>query len=95
LHISSSILFKTTDKIDIAEPKRKNKFTLIQEKLFTILDDDKEIQEVYNTSAELFMKCTKSFGTNTGKVKNTLFKNRSFDKDYIISEVSKYLKINK
>lgn len=95
LHISSSILFKTTDKIDIAEPKRKNKFTLIQEKLFTILDDDKKIQEVYNTSAELFMKCTNSFGTNTGKVKNTLFKNRSFDKDYIISAVSEYLKVNK
>ncbi len=94
LHISSSILFKTTDTINIAEPKRKNKFSLIKEELFRILNDDKEIQEIYNTSAELFMKCTNSFGTNTGKVKNTLFKNRSFDKDYIISAVSEHIKVN-
>ena len=53
------------------------------------------MENVYKKASDILLNCANSYGSNTGKVKNTLFKNRTFDKDYIKPEIEKVLQQNK
>ncbi len=92
LHICSSLLFKFASTIDIAQPEKNNKFTKVKSSAFKYLDDEKKLQKIYKTASAIFLKCANSYGVKTKKVKNTLFKNRSFDKEYIMPAVKKHLR---
>ena len=101
LHIMSSLmmsraLFKSGDnqisenaikKIDINIPARKNEFTKRKKWLLERLEDDNFLSDLYDESKQIFFQATNNYASNTSKEKVTLFKNRSFDKDYLIPEI--------
>ncbi|GAB3819879.1 hypothetical protein GCM10028895_18920 [Pontibacter rugosus] len=48
------------------------------------LDDDNYLGDIYVEAKEIFMTAAENYLSVTGKEKVSLFKNRSFDKDYLI-----------
>ncbi len=50
------------------------------------------MEAIYSDSAAIFIKCAKKYGKTTGRVMNTLFKNRGFDNEYIIPAIKIFLK---
>lgn len=84
LHIISSLLFNRVDKIDITQPVRHNIFSKEKKSLFKKLDDTKKLQKIYDAASAIFLTCADMYGANTKKVKNTLFKARTFDFEYIV-----------
>ncbi len=91
LHIASSLIFRYSDKIDIAQPKKKNLFSKNSKKAIDYLKNENKVQKLYEKSTKIFLKCAGDYYKATKKVKNTLFKNRSFDRDYIIPVIKKTL----
>lgn len=84
--ISSTI----TKPLAIETPARKNEFTLRKESLFSMLQQEPVLEELYQLSKELFFKAANSYYLNTGKSISSLFKFRNFDKDYIRPEIERY-----
>lgn len=101
LHIMSSLMmsrapFKSGDSeltqalvqgFDINIPARKNEFSKRKRWLLEKIDDDDFLSGLYNESKEILFSAADKYSKSTGKDKVTLFKNRSFDKDYLIEEV--------
>lgn len=105
LHIMSSLLlshaeFKEGDNtvaknltgnIVIETPARKNEFTKRKKWLLEKLEDDAVIDGYYNISKQIFTDAATEYTKNTGKSMNSLFKYRSFDKDYLRPAIDKFL----
>ena len=103
LNIMSSLLFSNaefkdgeritsknlTGNIVIEMPARKNEFTKRKKWLFENLNDDKLIEKYYENSKVIFESAARNYSKNTGKAINSLFKNRSFDKDYLRPQIDK------
>lgn len=101
LHIMSSLMMsraiyksgtvesnsEQTSKIDINVPARKNEFTKRKKWLFEKLDDDEFLNNIYNEAKEIFFEAAQKYSATTDKEKISLFKNRSFDKDYLVPEI--------
>lgn len=98
LHIMSSLLFsnaefleedttitkKLTGNIIIDTPARKNEFTKRKKWLFEKLDDEDLMERNYALSKNILFEAAKNYVEDTKKTKTSLFKNRGFDKDYLI-----------
>lgn len=91
LHIASSLIFRHSDKVEIAQPKKKNLFSKNSKRAIDYLRKEKKVEKLYEKSAKIFLTCTDDYYKATKKVKNTLFKNRGFDRDYIIPVIKKTL----
>lgn len=101
LHCMSSIIlseaeFKSGDEtitkaitknIVISIPQRKNEFNKRKASAFLTLDDDANLQNIYERSKTILLNAVAKHATNTGKVKVSAFKNRSFDNDYLRPEI--------
>ncbi len=105
LHIMSSLLLsdaeykeeheikksKLIKNIVIETPARKNEFTKRKKWLFEKIDDDSLLEEYYSSSKQIFFIAADEYSRNTNKTRNSLFKLRSFDKDYLRPAIDKYL----
>ena len=105
LHIMSSLMFsratfksgdntitqELTSNVILNIPARKNEFTKRKKWLFKQLKDSDYLESIYNESKEIFFRAASEYQKITKKERVSLFKNRSFDKDYIIPEIKKNL----
>lgn len=105
LHIMSSLLFsdaeykedleiktsKLTKNIILETPARKNEFTKRKKWLLEKLQDDNLLDGYYLTSKNIFFKAADEYARIVNKSKNTLFKFRGFDKDYLRPQIDKYM----
>ena len=105
LHLMSSLLFsdaeykdgqttktsKLIKNIVIEKPLRKNEFTKRKKWLFETISDDTLLDSYYATAKEIFFIAANEYSRNTNKLKNSLFKFRSFDKEYLIPQIDKYV----
>ncbi len=105
LHIMSSLLLtdaeykeeqvvkksKLIKNIIIETPARKNEFTKRKKWLFDNIEKDLFLEQYYDVAKEIFFKSANEYVKTTNKSKNSLFKSRGFDKDYIIPQLEKYL----
>lgn len=105
LHIMSSLLFSDAEykegqiikksdlfnNIVIETPQRKNEFTKRKKWLFENLEKDNFLEPYYEVAKDIFFKSADEYVKSTSKSKNSLFKQRSFDKDYIKPQIKKYL----
>ena len=101
LHIMSSLMMsraqyrfgdtqvssEQTSKIDIDVPTRKNEFTKRKKWLFEKIGIDSFLNDIYNEAKDIFMEAAEKYSSVTNKEKVSLFKNRSFDRDYLIPEI--------
>ena len=105
LHIMSSLLLtdaeykeeqvvkksKLIKNILIETPARKNEFTKRKKWLFDNLETENFLEPYYEIAKEIFFKSADEYVKTTNKFKNSLFKLRGFDKDYIKPQIEKYL----
>lgn len=89
LHISSSLVFQRQMPVIFKEGK-KNEFSTLQENATSKMDLN--IEEIYENAKKIYFDSVKKYKKNTGKNAMTLLKQRSFDKEYIVPEISKFLK---
>jgi len=104
LHIMSSLLFSDAEYEEeqllkksrliktllLNTPDRKNEFTKRKKWLFENLEREDFLEKYYEIAKEIFFKSADEYVNATNKTKNSLFKNRGFDKDYIIPQIDKY-----
>lgn len=105
LHIMSSLLLShaeykegdnivtknLTGNIVIETPARKNEFTKRKKWLLEKLEDDAVIDRYYSISKQIFTDAATEYTKNTDKSMNSLFKYRSFDKDFLRPTIEKFL----
>lgn len=102
LHIVSSLMMsrvvvkdeevvKLTSSLIIDAPARKNPFSKRKEQLFKQLDDDKFLDTIYEEAKEIFFEAAELYQTATKKEKISLFKYRSFDRDYLRPTIDNHL----
>jgi len=106
LHIISSLMFSDAEfnerrvkkiekfigSLDIKIPIRKNKFSVRKANLFKMLEDEAYMQQCYESAFKLFKAAARAYGAaNTNKPLNSLFKYRSFDKDYVKGILDKFV----
>lgn len=105
LHIMSSLLFsdaeykdeqtiktsKLIKNIVIETSARKNEFTKRKKWLFEKIIDDVLLDSYYATAKEIFFNAADEYSRITNKSKNSLFKFRNFDKDYLRPQIDKYV----
>lgn len=84
---SEYLVENCTRNIVISTPKRKNDFVKRKDEAFKILENDSELQKIYERSKDILEKAAVKHAKNSGKSKSSLFKNRSFDKDYLKPEI--------
>lgn len=77
-----------TGNLIIKQPAKKNDFTIRKESLFKNLQDDDYLTDIYNKSKKIFYKAADSYEKTSGKTKISLFKNRTFDKEFIKPVIS-------
>lgn len=101
LHIMSSLMMSRsvykdgsesknseyTSRIDINVPARKNEFTKRKKWLFQKLENDTFLNKIYIEAKDIFFEAANKYSNITSKEKVSLFKNRGFDKDYLIQEI--------
>lgn len=104
LHLLSSLLFSNAEfKVNleiktaklitnflIETPARKNEFTKRKEWLFENLINDIVLESYYTIAKDVFFNAADEYARITNKSKNSLFKFRSFDKDYLRPQLDKY-----
>jgi hypothetical protein len=81
-----------TGKITIEIPIRKNFFSLRKESTFKLLNNEGIMSGYYEKAKEIIELAAEEFANRTGKTKVALFKNRSFDIDYLRPQIEKYLR---
>lgn len=86
-----SITSEQTSIIELNVPARKNEFTKRKEWLLLNLENESFIDKIYNESKHIFFRAADEYSTKTGKEKISLFKNRSFDREYLIPEIKNNL----
>lgn len=105
LHIMSSLLFsdaeygedntiktsKLTTPIKINLSAKKNEFTKRKEWLFNKITDDVSLDLYYKEARSIFFRAAEVYSESTSKSKNSLFKFRNFDKEYLRPQIDKYL----
>lgn len=105
LHIMSSLLFsdaeykeeqttktsKLIKNIIIESPARKNEFTKRKKWLFEKIANDAVLDSYYETAKAIFFLAADEYSRITTKSKNSLFKFRSFDKDYLRPQIDKHV----
>ena len=105
LHIMSSLLFsdaeykheqitktsKLIKNIIIEAPARKNEFTKRKKWLFEKISDDTALDPYYVTAKDIFYSAANDYSRITNKSKNSLFKFRNFDKDYLSPQIDEYV----
>jgi hypothetical protein len=79
-------------KININTPSRKNYFVSKKIEAIAIINNDTEFEKIYIAGKKIFLKAADKYSQKNNKAKVTLFKNRSFDKDFIIPELFNYFK---
>ncbi|MBD2293318.1 AIPR family protein [Anabaena sphaerica FACHB-251] len=103
LHIMSSLIFsdaeyqegqvtqksKLINNIEIQA--KKNEFTKRKSWLFDKISDDALLDKYYTISKEIFFTAAEEYSITLNKSKNSLFKFRGFDKDYLKPQIDKYL----
>lgn len=77
-------------KIDIAAPARKNEFTKRKKAAFDLLDNDDKLLNFYKTSKNALIEASNEYVSNTNKSAISLFKYRSFDREYILPVMKAY-----
>lgn len=82
---------KLTTNIIISSPARKNDFCKRKNEAFNILENDISLQIIYERSKSIIEVAASKYATNSGKNKMSLFKNRKFDKDYLIPEIDRQI----
>ncbi|KPV93686.1 AIPR protein [Pseudoalteromonas sp. P1-9] len=84
-----------TQKFSISEPQRKNKFYKCKTIAFQLINDEEYIKKQYDIAKSiLFEAATVYQERNPSKLKISLFKNRNFDKEFLIPTIEKRLKPN-
>ena len=78
--------------IDISSPVRKNEFSNRKNDVFQIIASDVKFEEYYNSAKSILFNATKNYETATKRNYTTLFKVRSFDKDYLIPAIKDFFK---
>ena len=105
LHIMSSLIFSDaeytenstikkailTKQIIIETPARKNEFTKRKKWLLEQIDTDEFLESYYETAKQIFFSAADDYVSATLKTKNSLFKFRGFDKDYLRPKIEAYL----
>ena len=82
-----------TGKMKIDEPQRKNKFSKCKKKAFQLINDDDYLKKKYDESKQILEKAVHKFAEdNPSKLKVSVFKNRSFDKDYLVQQINEHYK---
>ncbi len=82
---------KLIKNIIIESPARKNEFTKRKKWLFEKIVDDAVLDLYYETAKTIFFLAADEYSRITTKSKNSLFKFRSFDKDYLKPQIDKYV----
>lgn len=70
---------------------RKNEFTKRKKWLLEKIDTDDFLESYYNTAKQIFFSAADDYVDATLKTKNSLFKFRGFDKDYLRPKIETYL----
>lgn len=105
LHIMSTLLFsdaeykedgiaktsKLIGSIAIDMPARKNEFIKRKKWLLQKIEDDQSLDSYYENSKRIFFDAANEYAETTKKSKNSLFKFRNFDKEYLRLHIDKYL----
>lgn len=105
LHIMSTLLLSFAEFEDggekkqsklvtsfiISKSKNRNEFTKRKDWLFEAINDDYKMEEYYGYAKDILFKSAEEYTRQSGKLKNSLFKIRTFDKEYIIPEIKKFL----
>ncbi|AZA60205.1 AIPR family protein [Chryseobacterium indoltheticum] len=108
LHIMSSIFMTfATYKVENGEersmhiksflietPARKNEFVKRKKSLFENLENDTLVEIYYDSAKDILMRASDEYVRNTQKSKNSLFKLRSFDKEYLRPEIELFMNVN-
>ena len=99
--ILSKVKFKNNAGIYTTEPyvetisldssNKKSKFILRKEKAFDVLENEILMKKYYDDAIQIIFSALNNYALNTQKDILSAFKNRSFDKDYLIPEIEKYL----
>jgi hypothetical protein len=79
-------------KVDISAPSRKNEFTKRKKSAFETLDDDDKLHDLYKISKNILTEASNVYVNKTSKTVISLFKYRSFDREYILPIMSEYYK---
>jgi len=82
-------LFK---KVEISAPSRKNEFTKRKKSVFELLDNEDKLLDFYKTSKNILLEAAGDYVTKTDKTIISLFKFRSFDREYILPLMEEYYK---
>lgn len=82
-------LFK---KIDISATPRKNEFTKRKKSVFELLENDDKLLDLYKTSKNILIEASTAYVQKTDKTIISLFKYRSFDRDFILPIMDEYYK---
>lgn len=82
---------KLVSKLVISTPARKNEFTKRKDWLLKKLLEDDYLETTYSESKSIFFDAAVRYEKTTGRQKLSLFKNRNFDKDYLIQEIESAL----
>lgn len=80
-----------TDAFTISAPARKNEFTKRKSSALEILKDEKSLKKAYEEAKKIFFEAARLHSEKTGRPTNSVFKNRKFDKDYLIPEIKRHL----
>ncbi|WP_252092388.1 AIPR family protein [Pseudomonas sp. MWU13-3659] len=102
LHAMSSIIMSEAtfadgsrkpliDNIVLSLPARNNEFTKRKESIFKILEDDAAMKACYERARKMMVDAIKDYVTATGKDTLSVFKYRSFDKEYLRPVIAKAL----
>ena len=75
--------------IDISVPQRKNEFSVRKDSAFSITANDSEFEKHYNSAKAILFKVIEDYENVTNRNYTTLFKVRSFDKDYLMPTLNK------
>lgn len=104
LHAMSSILLsestygKAKSKsplysvIAIGAPARNNEFVKRKESAFELLENEAWIKKCYENSRKIIFKSINEYAKTTGREKNSVFKYRNFDREFLRPAISNYLK---
>ena len=84
-----------TKQIAIETPARKNEFTKRKKWLLENIEDDSLLEACYAAAKGILFSAAVEYSRVTNKSKNSLFKNRGFDKDYLRPQIENFLALEK
>lgn len=102
LHVMSSILLseatfgkkKTssmTSTINISLPARSNEFVKRKESAFSLLENDTWTKACYERARAIIFASINNYVVSTGRQRNSIFKYRAFDREYLKPAINDHL----